>query len=114
MKAIYKNEVKPLIRKLTNGSGLSETSLWAWGIMESTVAPLINTVMQRNPHVYIKSHPKTTESHPQLEFHLRAKAESPQVAKQRVEEAVKQLVHLIGDHGGQIINSDGFNRSTTA
>lgn len=102
MKAIYKNEVEPLIQEYTKGSRTGERSLWAWGIMESAVAPLINTVMQKNPHVYIKSHPKATESQPRLEFHLRTRAESQQVAEHRVEVAVKQLVDLIVEHGGQL------------
>jgi molybdenum cofactor synthesis domain-containing protein len=114
MKAIYKNEVEPLIKEHTKETCTGERSLWVWGIMESTAAPLINMVMQKNPYVYIKSHPKATESHPRLEFHLRARAESQQVAEHRVEVAVDQLVDLIVERGGQLTSRpEDFKRENS-
>jgi molybdopterin-biosynthesis enzyme MoeA-like protein len=102
MKAIYKSSVEPLIKERTRGSFIGEQSLWAWGIMESAVAPLITSVMQETSHVYIKSHPKATESQPRIEFHLRTRAESQRIAEQRIEVAAQKLSKLIVEHGGQI------------
>lgn len=101
MEAIFETSVESLIRRTVGNTVIRERSLKVAEIMESTMAPLIDEVMEHNPHVYIKSHPKDSESHPLLELHLVTAAKTQDIAEKRVNTAVTEISNLIVGHGGK-------------
>jgi len=102
MKAIFEESVVPLLKQAAGNVTFFETSIDVTGCMESEIAPLIDQIMQDNPYVYIKSHPKFEERTPHLEFHLSTTADNSEVAKKRVEKALIQLSEVLQEKGGKI------------
>jgi nicotinamide-nucleotide amidase len=102
MEAIFEASVVPLLRKAAGNLGFYEMSIYADNIMESVLAPLIDTVMHDNPHVYIKSHPRGQERIPHIELHLSTTAEDSATAKNRVSRAIIQITEIIQAKGGKI------------
>jgi len=102
MKAIFDNEVAPLIKKASKGVTFYETSISVTGIMESDMAPLIDKTMHDNPYVYIKSHPYRGEGTAYLELHLSTTAKNSNTAKKHVSRALIQITDLIQAKGGKI------------
>ena len=100
MKSIFDESVASLIKEAACGVGVVEASIYSTGVMESEMAPVINKVMKDNPHVYIKSHPKGTETVPHIEFHLSTTSKDTENAKKQVYKAVLQLSELIKEKGG--------------
>jgi len=102
MEAIFDESVAPLLKKEAGGAAFFETSIYADGIMESTLAPLVDQTMHDNPYVYIKSHPKGEEKKPHLEIHFSATAKDSKTAKNRLEKAIIQLSELVQKNNGKI------------
>ena len=101
MEAIFEESVVPLLKKAGKVM-FFETSIYADGIMESTLAPLIDRVMHDNPYVYIKSHPKGEERKPHIEVHFSTTAKNSKTAKNRLGKAIIQLSELVQKNGGKI------------
>lgn len=101
MEAIFEESVVPLLKKAGKVM-FFETSIHADGIMESTLAPLIDRVMHDNPYVYIKSHPKGEERKPHIEVHFSTTAKNSKTAKNRLGKAIIQLSELVQKNGGKI------------
>jgi len=102
MEAIFEDSVMPLLKKEAGEAAFFETSIYADGIMESTLAPLIDQTMQDNPYIYLKSHPKGEERKPHLEIHFSTTAKDAKTAKDRLGKAIIQLSELIEKKGGKI------------
>ena len=102
MEAIFDESVAPLLKKEAGEVGFFETSIHADGIMESTLAPLIDQTMHDNPYIYIKSHPKREEKKPHLEIHFSTTAKDSKTAKNRLGKAIIQLSELIHKNNGKI------------
>ena len=102
MKSIFDESVASLIKQAGQGITFFETSINSTNIMESEISPLIDRVMQNNPYVYIKSHPKGTERVPYIEFHLSTTAKDASTARQRVSKALIQLTEMIQEKGGTV------------
>jgi molybdopterin-biosynthesis enzyme MoeA-like protein len=102
MKSIFEGSVAPVLKQAACGAVFFEASIYSTNVMESEMAPLIDKVMKDNPYVYIKSHPKGTESLPHIEFHLSTTANNHGTVKQHVDKAVLQLTELIKGKGGTI------------
>jgi molybdenum cofactor synthesis domain-containing protein len=104
MEAIFEEAVEPILRQVSGNRNFHEKSIYAEGIMESGLAPLIDAVMKDNPGVYVKSHPKGEENRPHIEIHFSStlgKAEKP---KERLDKAIKQLSEEIKSIGGRIVS----------
>jgi molybdenum cofactor synthesis domain-containing protein len=95
MKAIFEDSVAETMRNVAGVVRFYEESFLVDGIMESSIAPLIEKARHNNPHVYIKSHPKCEERSPHLEIHLSTMAEDAETARKRLGDAKKQLLELI-------------------
>jgi nicotinamide-nucleotide amidase len=102
MEAIFKESVAPLLKKEAGGLTFFETSIYADGIMESALAPLIDKAMHDNPYVYIKSHPKGEERKPHIEIHFSTTAKNSKIARDRLGKAMVQLSELAQENGGKI------------
>lgn len=102
MEAIFEESVATLLKKEAGEATFFETSIYADGIMESTLAPLIDTTMHDNPYVYIKSHPRGEEKKPYIEIHFSTTAKDSKTAKDRFAKAIIQLSELIRKKGGKV------------
>jgi len=102
MRAIFEESVVPMLKKKAGDVTFLETSVFADSILESTLAPLIDQVMHDNPHVYIKSHPKSEEHRPHIELHFSTTAKEPGTAKNHLENAVIALSGLVEKSGGTV------------
>jgi len=102
MMVIFDESIAPLLRKIAGNKVFYEASLDIRGISESELAPLIDRVMNENPYVYIKSHPKISEKTHHIELHLSTTSDNQDVARQRIERAVMQISELISERGGKI------------
>jgi nicotinamide-nucleotide amidase len=102
MEAIFEESVARLLKKEAGELTFFETSIYADGIMESALAPLIDKAMHDNPHVYIKSHPKGEERKPHIEIHFSTTAKSSKTAKNRLGKAIIQLSEIVQKDGGKI------------
>jgi len=102
MEAIFDNSIVPLIKDVSGNVTFYETSISVTGTMESDIAPLIDTTMNNNPYVYIKSHPHGGEGVPHLELHFSTTAQSSNIAKKHVSRALLQITELIQAKGGKI------------
>lgn len=102
MEAIFDDSVAVLLKQETGNAMFFETSIYADGIMESTLAPLIDMAMHDNPYVYIKSHPRGEEKKPHIEIHLSTTAKDPKTAKDRLGKTIIRLSELIMKNGGKV------------
>ena len=106
MEAIFSNSVAPLLRKEAGTISFFEKSVFADGIVESTLAPLIDTVMRENPDVYVKSHVyvKPTKGsktkRPRIELHLSTSSGDTKKALASLERAADMLSKLIKKNNG--------------
>ncbi len=71
-KAIFRESLSPAIRFKAGRMVFAERWLRVQGVMESSLAPVIDGVMGRWPSVYIKSHPRGIEGggRPRIELHF--------------------------------------------
>lgn len=102
MEAIFEGSVAPLLKREAGELTFFEASIYADGIMESALAPLIDKTMHNNPYVYIKSHPKGEEREPHIEIHFSTTVKSSKTAKNRLGKAIIQLSELVQKDGGKI------------
>ncbi|MCS7124107.1 MAG: nicotinamide mononucleotide deamidase-related protein [Candidatus Bathyarchaeota archaeon] len=102
MEAIFEGSVADMLRKEAGTLAFFEASIYADGIMESTLAPLIDLTMRDNPYIYIKSHPRGEEKRPCIEIHFSTTAENSKTAKDRLGKAIIQLSELIREKGGKV------------
>jgi molybdenum cofactor synthesis domain-containing protein len=98
MKSIFEKSVTSLLKPFSEGTSFFEISINSTRVMESEIAPIIDKVMKSVPSVYIKSHPKGTESSPQIELHLSTYGKDADKAKDHLNKAVQQLTKLIKEN----------------
>jgi len=101
MEAIFESSIVPLLKKESKGLTFYGASLNVNGIMESTLAPLLEITMRDNPHVYIKSYPRSEKGEPHIEVYLSTIAENSEIAKSRLGRAAIQLSELVKEKGGR-------------
>lgn len=102
MEAIFDESVAFLLKKEAGEDMFFEVSIYVDGIMESTLAPLIDIAMRDNPYVYIKSHPRGEEKKPCIEIHLSTTAKDSKTAKDRLGKTIIQLSELVKNKGGKV------------
>lgn len=102
METIFEESVVPLLKRETGTVMFFEASIFADGVMESVLAPLIDVTMHNNSSVYIKSHPKGEENRPHMELHFSTTASDSKTARNRLGKAVAQLSELVEKAGGKI------------
>lgn len=96
MKAIFNEQVEPILLKKITGRITKEKSLFVIGIPESELAPVIDEVMEKIEEVYIKSHPKGHEiEKPKVEIHIMAYGENEKKIEEKIERTVNLLNKLL-------------------
>jgi molybdenum cofactor synthesis domain-containing protein len=103
MKAIFHETIGPLLRQASGRTAFYEKSIYVDDVMESSLAPLIDKVMEDNPDVYVKSHPKGGENKPHMEIHMSATAEDAEKAEEKLQNAASQLSGAVRGIGGKIV-----------
>lgn len=106
MKAIFEATIVPLMQTMAGEVGFFELSIYVDNIMESVLAPLIDTAMHDNPFVYIKSHPKGREDKPHIELHISTAGAPSDNPQERLANAAVQLSDLIEKANGKVVRLD--------
>ncbi|MHA1270418.1 MAG: molybdopterin-binding protein [Candidatus Helarchaeota archaeon] len=103
MKSIFKQSVKPRIRKKTLQIGLSfvKTNFIVTNRVESEIAMFIDSVMNEIPGIWIKSHPKFEHGKAWVEIFISCR-DKLEIARKKVSEAKEKLIKIIKDDGGII------------
>jgi nicotinamide-nucleotide amidase len=99
MEAIFTQTIAPLIGKAVGSNVFCQHSIFAEGIFESRLAPLIDRVMEDNLGVYVKSHPLRSDGKPGTELHLTMSACQEQQPALALQRAADQLSKLIVENG---------------
>jgi molybdenum cofactor synthesis domain-containing protein len=103
MEAIFTQTITPILKKAVGNRVFCEKSIFLNDIMESQLAPLLDTVMGSNPGVYLKSHPLGEEKKPHIEIHLTIMAKKEDKPQETLQKAIKQLAGLVEANGGEAI-----------
>jgi nicotinamide-nucleotide amidase len=103
MKATFNQTLTPLLKQASGKNAFHQKSIYVDGVMESSLAPLIDKVMRYNAGVYVKSHPKGREDQPHMEIHLSTTAEDAGKAEEKLRKAVMQLSSLVGEISGKVV-----------
>jgi molybdopterin-biosynthesis enzyme MoeA-like protein len=106
MEAIFNQTIEALLKRASGAKAFYEKSIYADDVMESNLAPLIDKVMQDNPDVYVKSHPRGRENKPHMEIHLSITAKDAERPAEKLQKAVMQFAKAIGKIGGKVISDE--------
>jgi nicotinamide-nucleotide amidase len=98
LKAIFEKSVAEMIREKSGNLVFYESSMIVRDIVESALAPLIDGVMQDNPRVYVKSHPKGGEGRTGalIELHFSSTEKNRAKAREQVIKAIIDMVRMLG------------------
>ena len=103
MKAIFEESLKPILEKRIIRLFPFGATLFVRGIVESSLSPLLDRVLEAHPWVYVKSHPKGVEDGlSKIEVHMVSHARGQTEAKSKTMAAARALVPLIEQKGGQV------------
>jgi len=95
-KAIFRNSIATLIKSKAAGKRFIQTWIEVKGIMESTLAPIIDETILKCPAVYIKSHPRGFEqASPRIDVHFSINTSNFTRGKQTIDTAVKHFKQQI-------------------
>jgi molybdenum cofactor synthesis domain-containing protein len=102
-KAIFQQSILSKIRAEASGRVYLEKWLRVSGIMEPSLAPIIDRVMTHKPGIYIKSHPRGIENDkPQIELHFSTFATSRASGVRALHAAVEQMTSELRCKGARV------------
>jgi molybdenum cofactor synthesis domain-containing protein len=106
-KAIFRETISKALSARASGMVFVEKWLKVEGVMESSLAPIVDRVMQRWRGVYIKSHPRGVEAGgwPIIELHFSISSTKPRMAKQSVLGSVRALKKELQDFRARVTDS---------
>lgn len=103
MKAIFAESVAPVIKQIVGDLFVAEGCLEVKGLPESSLAPILDKVVQKWRGVYVKSHPRGFEgSEPKLEIYISVTKPSQSEAEALREEVINQLTAEICEAKGEV------------
>ncbi|HXY83160.1 MAG TPA: hypothetical protein VEH56_05520, partial [Candidatus Saccharimonadales bacterium] len=95
-KTIFRKSIAPSIRTNARGQRFLERWVEVSGVMESTLAPIIDETIKKWPEVYIKSHPRGFEqASPQIEVHFSMTTSDPTRGARSIDDAIKYFKQQI-------------------
>ncbi|HID91319.1 TPA: hypothetical protein EYP44_05100 [Candidatus Bathyarchaeota archaeon] len=97
MVAMFDASILPLIRGRVGKAAVYEASFAIRGLVESSLAPLIDKVAREFPGVYIKSHPGRV-----IRIHVMASGKEREGVRRRVEGVCSRLKELVSEEGGVV------------
>lgn len=103
-KAIFRASVSKAVRASSGGTIFAERWLRVRGVMESSLAPIIDRVMKNWAGVYIKSHPRGVEAggRPFIELHFSISSSDSKRAERILHGATRDLRMRLKDSAGKI------------
>jgi nicotinamide-nucleotide amidase len=103
-RAIFKETVSKAVNEKAGGMIFVEKWVNVQGVMESTLAPLIDQVMRRWRGIYVKSHPRGVEANgrPRIELHFSTASTSRPEATRSILGAVTELSNQLKEHGARV------------
>ena len=106
-KAIFNGTISEAVSAKARGMVFVENWLKVQGVMESSLAPVIDRVMRHWRGVYIKSHPRGVERNgrPTIEIHFSISSKTPRMAKQSILGAVSDLKKGLKDFSARVTSS---------
>ena len=103
MKAIFEESVAPLIKQLVGTLFVAEGCLEVKNLPESSLAPILDKVVEKRRGVYVKSHPRSFEgSEPKLEIYISVTKPSKIEAESLKEDVISELTTAICEAGGEV------------
>jgi molybdopterin-biosynthesis enzyme MoeA-like protein len=103
MKAIFEESLKPILEKRIIRLFPFGATLFVKGIVESSLSPLLDRVLEAHPGVYVKSHPKGVEDGvSKIEVHIVSHARGQAEAKSKTMAAARTLAPLIEQKSGLV------------
>lgn len=98
-KAIFRESLLPAIRFKAGRMVFAERWLRVQGVMESSLAPIIDGAMRRWPGIYIKSHPRGIEGggRPRIELHFSISTSDPARAQKVLLGAMTDTIMKLKD-----------------
>ncbi len=103
VKSIFEKVIEPIIMASAPMRGYAEAFVYVEGVTESTGAPIIESIMKRDPRVYIKSHPRGWEEVSKIIYHVISYGEDRNMAEESVENAVRELMKRLAEKGAKIV-----------
>ena len=102
-KAIFKETIATEIHRQAGENKFVEQWIRVTGVMESTLAPIVEQTMRRWPHVYIKSHPRRLKgTTPIIELHLSALSPMPNETSRDIRAAKDFLAKRLRSLSGRV------------
>lgn len=103
-KAIFREFIADVIRANSGGMIFAEKWLSVQGVMESSLAPMIERLMARWPGVYVKSHPRGVEAggRPHIELHLSTRSPDASETERILLGASQELASRLKGLGAKI------------
>lgn len=102
-KAIFKETIASQIHLGSGEKKFVERWIKVTGIMESTLAPVVERTMKRWPHVYVKSHPRGFKQNaPIIDLHLSTLSPTPHKARREILAASEFLIQKLPDLKGRV------------
>lgn len=103
-KAIFERTISKAVGTKSSGTVFNEKWLKVQGVMESTLAPIVDRVMRRWRGVYIKSHPRGVEAggRPIIELHFSAFSAKRQDVKKSLLGAVSDFKEALEGFGAKV------------
>jgi len=102
-KAIFKETIATEIHHQAGENKFVEQWIMVTGVMESTLAPIVEQTMRRWPHVYIKSHPRRLKgTTPIIELHLSALSPMPNETSRDIRAAKDSLAKRLRSLSGRV------------
>jgi molybdenum cofactor synthesis domain-containing protein len=103
VKAIFTESVAPIIKQMVGDLFVAEGCLEVKSLPESSIAPILDKVVERRRGVYVKSHPRGFEgSEPKLEIYISVTKPSKAEAEAVKEEVLSELATAICEAGGEV------------
>ncbi|MFN3929849.1 MAG: competence/damage-inducible protein A, partial [Thermoflexus sp.] len=99
MKAIVQSSLTPYLQARFGKAGFAELRLLVKCGDESRLAPLLEEIHQRFPHVYIKSRARAFGPEVRLRVYLSAVAPTSEEAQALVKEACRRLEERLAEAG---------------
>ena len=103
MKRIFLKWIEPVIQKEIGDVHRTSKTLLVRGVLESTLAPLLDDILSNSDSVYIKSHPKGIENgRSKLEIEIATSFSIASEAEERVTRISDRLSRMIDEIGGKV------------
>jgi molybdenum cofactor synthesis domain-containing protein len=110
MRSMFKRSVEPEIRNRIGKLYRKAITLKVEGIYESSMAPLIQRELERNPGTYIKSHPRgMREGVSKIELDIVAVSENRKVSERISSTIAREMIRAIEEGSGVVKSAKGLD-----